>query len=364
MPSKKKKTTKSRAIRRAANEAKAKEKKDGSEAVAANSNVVEEQGTILIEAQMQRLTIHSRSRLKMKSSATNNRNDSVFMGKFDGVWMQHLQSSLRSGMRDDEDLFTMPTSSYLGECPICFLPHSLDLSKSRMMACCSKVICHGCCITEQIHALEGSREHRCIFCREPMPKSDEEADRQEMKRVKANDPVAMRAKGAQCYKKGNFEGAFIYYTKAAGLGDIDAHYKLSLLYRDGEGVEKDLKKEIHHLEEAAIGAHHVARTRLGAYEGMSGNTERAMKHFIIAANLGFDLALEYVQLGLEFGHVSEEEYASTLRGYKAAVAATKNEFRDKADAFYKWENEQRVKAAANATKSDKRKGKGRKHGRK
>lgn len=50
MPSKKKKT-KSRAIRRAADEAKAKEKKDGSEAVA-NSNVaVEEQGTMLIEAQ-------------------------------------------------------------------------------------------------------------------------------------------------------------------------------------------------------------------------------------------------------------------------------------------------------------------------
>jgi hypothetical protein len=338
MPSKK---TKSRARRRAANEAKAKEKKDGSEAVANSNVVVEEQGTILIEAQMQRLTIHGRSKLKMKSSATNNRNDSEFMGEFDGAWMQHLESSLRSGMRDDEDLFTIPTSSYRGECPICFLPHSLDPSKSRMMTCCSKVICHGCCITEEIHALEGSREHKCIFCREPTPNSVEEADRQEMKRVKANDPVAMREVGIQCYKKGNFEGALIYHSKAAGLGDIAAHYQLSLLYRDGEGVEKDLKKEIHHLEEAAIGGHPVARTRLGVYEGMSGNTERAMKHFIIAANLGFDLALKYVEHGLEFGDVSEEEYASTLRGYQAAVDATKNEFRDKADAFYKWESEQR-----------------------
>jgi hypothetical protein len=360
MPSKKKKT-KSRAIRRAANEAKAKEKKNGSEAVA-NSNVVEEQGTMLIEAQMQRLTIDGKSRLKMKSSATNNRNDS----EFNGAWMQHLESSLRSGMRDDEDLFTMPTSSYRGECPICFLPHSLDPSKSRMMTCCSKVICHGCCITEQIHALEGSREYTCIFCREPVPETEEEADRQVMKRVKANDPVAMRAKGVTCYKKGNFEGAFIYYTKAAGLGDIDAHYKLSLLYRDGEGVEKDLKKEIHHLEEAAIGGHPDARFYLGGHEGRNGRIDRATKHFIIAAKLGCDESLGMLQHGLEFGHVSEEEYASTLRGYQAAVDATKNEFRDKADAFYKWDSEQRnnqAKAAATA-KSGKRKGKGRKHGRK
>jgi tRNA(Arg) A34 adenosine deaminase TadA len=66
MPSKK---TKSRARRRA-NEAKAKEKKDGSEAVA--DVVVEEQGS-LIAAQMQRLTIDD---VSLESSATNNRNHS------------------------------------------------------------------------------------------------------------------------------------------------------------------------------------------------------------------------------------------------------------------------------------------------
>ena len=101
MPSTKK--TKSRARRRAANEAKAKEKKDGSEEVAI---VVEEQGT-MITAQMQRLTIDD---ISLERSATNSRNHclhgmfleldrcSEFMNVFDSAWMKHrMQVNLGSG---------------------------------------------------------------------------------------------------------------------------------------------------------------------------------------------------------------------------------------------------------------------------
>ncbi len=68
-------------------------------------------------------------------------------------------------------------------------------------------------ITEQIHELEGSRERRCIFCREPMPESDEEADRQEMKRVKANDSVAMREVGMKCYTRKGTMKVRLYITQ-------------------------------------------------------------------------------------------------------------------------------------------------------
>ena len=57
-----------------------------------------------------------------------------------------------------------------------------------------------------------------------------------------------------CYKS-----AFECWTKAAGLGDIDAHFCLSILYRKGEGVEKNEKKQIYHLDEAAIAGHPRAR---------------------------------------------------------------------------------------------------------
>src|SRR6056300_1113378 len=44
----------------------------------------------------------------------------------------------------DDDVFTQPDISFLGECPICFLPLSIVPKKSTMMTCCSKWICNGC----------------------------------------------------------------------------------------------------------------------------------------------------------------------------------------------------------------------------
>ena len=44
----------------------------------------------------------------------------------------------------DEILFKQPESSHHGDCPICFLPLSLDNDKSSVMSCCSKIICDGC----------------------------------------------------------------------------------------------------------------------------------------------------------------------------------------------------------------------------
>eukprot|EP00984_Skeletonema_dohrnii_P029325 scaffold19814_cov71-Skeletonema_dohrnii-CCMP3373.AAC.4 len=109
-----------------------------------------------------------------------------------------------------------------------------------------------------------------------------------MKRVKANDPLALCQWGLKQYEKGDFTSSFEYCSKAAELGVIEAHFKLSLLYNLGEGVEKDEKKEFHHLEEAAIGGHPEGRYNLGCHEWNNGNIERAVKHRIIAASQGHD----------------------------------------------------------------------------
>ena len=101
----------------------------------------------------------------------------------------------------------------------------------------------------------------------------------------------------------------------------------------GEGVEKDLKKRVYHLEEAAIGGHPGARFDLGVHEHSNGRTNRAMKHFIIAANLGDDDSLYNVKVGFIDGFVSKDDYASALRGHQAAVDATKSEQREEAYAI-------------------------------
>ncbi|KAK1733643.1 hypothetical protein QTG54_015686 [Skeletonema marinoi] len=101
----------------------------------------------------------------------------------------------------------------------------------------------------------------------------------------------MCQKGIRQKIRGNYSSAFEWYTKAARLGDADAHFRLAGLYNNGLGVEKDREKEIHHLEEAAIGGHPNARYSLGYIEGNNGKAERAKKHCIIAATQGNDLSI-------------------------------------------------------------------------
>jgi len=230
----------------------------------------------------------------------------------------------------DELLFKQPESTHIGDCPICCLPLSLDLTKSTMMTCCSKIICHGCDHANKIREAEERLKKSCPFCREPLPTTKEEHDKQAMKRIEANDPLAMCAEGVQQFKKGDYSSAFQYFTKAAELGDVEAHYRLAGMYEHGEGVEKDRGKVIHHFEEAAIGGHPHARYNLGCIEWNKGNKERAVKHWIIAAAQGDDLSIKALMIAYKGGFVSKENLAAALRAQKAAVDETKSPQREAA----------------------------------
>ena len=232
----------------------------------------------------------------------------------------------------DEILFRQPESNHFGDCPICCLPLSIDPQKSTLYSCCSKLVCDGCVYANDMRELEQRLVPACPFCRHPAPKSQEEADKNEMKRVEVNDPFAMREVGLRRYHRGDYDGSFEYMSKAAGLGDSVAHYQLSVMYDKGEGVEKDEKKEVYHLEEAAIGGHPDARHNLGCVEGNNGRLDRAMKHWIIATNLGHDFSLKMVKGGYADGIVSKEDFAAALRAHQAAVDATKSPQREEADA--------------------------------
>jgi hypothetical protein len=232
----------------------------------------------------------------------------------------------------DNDLFTMTEGSCFGECPICCLPLPIDRNKSGFMTCCSKYICRGCNFANQVREIDAGLRRRCVFCREPLPESKEESFKRAMKRIKENnDPAAICHVGQRKEDEGDYETALEYLTKAAGLGDAEAHSTLSLMYLYGEGVEKDIEKGVHHMEEAAIGGHPTARYNLGIGEWNNGRFERAKKHFIIAANLGHEKSLQALRQLYADGHASKEDYAGALRAYQAAVDATKSEEREKAE---------------------------------
>ena len=168
----------------------------------------------------------------------------------------------------------------------------------------------------------------CPFCRQPYAENEEDIKKNFIKRIDAKDPVALYYLGKEHYVKGNYESAFKYYTKAADLGDVDAHYPLSEMYREGRGVEKDGERELYHLEEAAIAGHPGARFNLACYEVIHGRDERAAKHWIIAGNLGDDESIQKLKKVYKHGFVSKEEFAAALRGHHAAVNAVKSPQRE------------------------------------
>mmetsp|Transcript_25543 Transcript_25543/g.43382 ORF Transcript_25543/g.43382 Transcript_25543/m.43382 type:complete len:135 (-) Transcript_25543:15-419(-) len=117
------------------------------------------------------------------------------------------------------------------------------------------------------------------------------------------------------------------------LGDAEAHCQLANSYMIGQGVAVDMKKAFYHLEEAAILGSVTARYALGVIKesGRGGKTERAVKHFIIGANLGCDKSLKCLKEAYAKGLVKKEDLAAALRTHQAAVDATKSPQRDAAE---------------------------------
>ncbi len=230
----------------------------------------------------------------------------------------------------DKELFEQPDSTHLGECPLCFLPLSLDGDRNILSSCCSELVCDGCSC---FHHLEHGRK-TCPFCREPVVDSDEKHEKRAMKRVKANDPVALREMGTRRYQEGDHDKAVEYWAKSAELGDPTAHYNLGNRYQHGQEVLKNEEKAVYHWEKAAIGGHPYARYHLACTEKDNGNVERAAKHLIIAANLGCEKSMKDLWKYYSAGHITKEELETTLRTHKAAIDATKSSQRDVAEAFY------------------------------
>ena len=237
----------------------------------------------------------------------------------------------------DEILFRQPEGTHLGDCPICFLPFPLGHNKFMSTDCCTTMVCMGCAVaTLTCRGLEEEQVMgtSCPFCRAPVTKTEEEKGVIEKKRIDANDPFALWQMGQKHYQKEEYETGFEYSRRAAELGDAAAHFDLSISYRKGEGVEKDEKKANHHLEQAAIGGHPHARRNLANWEWEYGKRERAMKHWIIAANLGDDVSLNTLKDLYKAGAITKDAFAEVLRGHYAAVVATKSSQRQLAEKKY------------------------------
>ena len=244
---------------------------------------------------------------------------------------------LEGGTRDTDDisdgeLFKQPPPRE--DCPICLLRLPSLGSGSVYMACCGKIICCGCGLAPVYDNL-GNKiiEKLCPFCRTPSHVSDEEYNERLQKRVEVGDAMAIFISGCK-YCDGDdgfpqdYDKAFELFVRAGELGHAKAYCDVGCAYDSGEGVERDEKKANNYYKLAAIGGNEVARYNLGLNEEKAGNMNRALKHYMIAAEGGDDISLKRIQKLYKNGHATKDDYATALRAYQAYLAEIKSTQRD------------------------------------
>ncbi len=200
--------------------------------------------------------------------------------------------------------------------------------------CCGRKLCIGCC---------GLYLDRCPFCKEDSLVVTDQIRKLEERIENCNDGREVSAAHmlANIYDVGqnvpqDSRKAHQLWIRAAEMGSRDAHYNLSQSYgkfHKERGVEKDEKKELYHLEEAAMLGDAASRCDLGMYEGERGNWDQAKRHWMLSASAGCEGCLHRIKRGVQKGAVSKREYSKTLRDYEESIKLTKSVQREMAKKF-------------------------------
>ena len=76
-----------------------------------------------------------------------------------------------------------------------------------------------------------------------------------------------------------------------------------------------------------------ARYNVGRTEALAGNIDRALKHFMIAVEGGYNESLKLIKEMYSNGYATKDDYAKALKAYQAYLSEIKSDQRDKAAAF-------------------------------
>jgi len=157
--------------------------------------------------------------------------------------------------------------------------------------------------------------------------------------VEVEDPLAIHRLG-RFYADGlygypqDYAKALKLWHRAGELGCSKAYNSIGFAYNDGEGVEVDKKKAVYYYELAAIKGNASARHNLGVEEENTGNYDRALRHYMIAAGSGDNDSLTVIQRLYSNGHATKDDYMKALQSYQMYLGEIKSNQRDKAAATY------------------------------
>jgi tetratricopeptide (TPR) repeat protein len=84
-----------------------------------------------------------------------------------------------------------------------------------------------------------------------------------LKNAEEQDCQTLLDIGSICFKRGSYQKAMLFYSKAAGLSDLEGMRRLGCLYFLGRGVEKDYESSVKWLLRAANNGYAPAQYNIG-----------------------------------------------------------------------------------------------------
>ena len=200
------------------------------------------------------------------------------------------------------------------DCPLCFLPLSRVPAMSKYQACCGKRLCKGCSREQHEILLKAYLEKNagkkidplavlpqtCPFCRQPLVSSDDEYVRHLEVRMLQNDPIAIFSMGnALLYEdlgmSKNELKAIDCFIRAAELGSAEACCALAECFEAGTTLSDDGESSAFFFKAGAIRGDISSRSLFGLHEYRIGNHEEGIRHWKIAAEAGFQPALDILK---------------------------------------------------------------------
>jgi len=225
------------------------------------------------------------------------------------------------------DLFAAPRPKE--DCPICFNPLPLKENGSVTLFCCGKVICCGCLFKHLRTNIRTKSKGTCAFCRQPVLSDRMGAIHKQMQK---NHPRAFMHMG-DAYREGecvpqSYTKALEMYYRAAELGHTAAFTVIGGYYAGGLVVGKDLVKSVAFSEIAAKMGCIESREWFAAIENTSGNRDKAVRHWTVAASAGSQASMTKLWKAFRDKAISKEVLDQTFRAFQASNDELKSKDRD------------------------------------
>lgn len=204
------------------------------------------------------------------------------------------------------------------DCAICAQPLPYDNRKVSWRVCCGKHLCQGCLFGIAVE----NRSLPCPFCR-TLPYTSNGEYMQLLQALYDKDDRHAIYQMGNHFLRGEF-GLQRDVEKAMNLwkrADIrEANYSLAVRYTEAGLSNRAVShRAVYYYEKAAIQGDVNSRFYIGVLEE-NFDSERSMKHFIIAAEFGHDEALAKVKDGYLSNprKISKDCFAQVLRKHHSA----------------------------------------------